>query len=176
MCFVFSLAPKAFPPPRPAYHPGIAIASVREWRQQEVGDSQAAAQAMGVSILKYRLTAFVTATVFATVGGVLYAVYIQNAPTTAWTLDLSLFIIAMVVVGGFKSIYGTFLGAFIIHGIPNLILADLFGDVSFIFSGVLIILVILFYPYGAIQIFYDIRKWYYKLRLKWQRKGVSLDE
>ena len=138
--------------------------------------SQAAAQAMGVSILKYRLTAFVTATVFATVGGVLYAVYIQNAPTTAWTLDLSLFIIAMVVVGGFKSIYGTFLGAFIIHGIPNLILADLFGDVSFIFSGVLIILVILFYPYGAIQIFYDIRKWYYKLRLKWQRKGVSLDE
>ncbi len=138
--------------------------------------SQAAAQAMGVSILKYRLTAFVTATVFATVGGVLYAVYIQNAPTTAWTLDLSLFIIAMVVVGGFKSIYGTFLGAFIIHGIPNLILADLFGDVSFIFSGVLIILVILFYPYGAIQLFYDIRKWYYKLRLKGQQKGVSLDE
>ncbi len=128
--------------------------------------SQAAAQAMGVSILSYRLIAFVTATVFATVGGVLYAVYIQNAPTTAWTLDLSLFVIAMVVVGGFKSIYGTFLGAFIIHGIPNLILAELFGDVSYIFSGVLIIVVILFYPYGAIQVFYDVRKWFHKGRLK----------
>jgi len=120
--------------------------------------SESAAQAMGVVILKYRLVAFVTATVFASVGGVMYALYFQNVPTTAWTLDLSLFIIAMVVVGGFKSIYGTLLGAFIIHGIPNLILKEILGDVSYIFSGALIILVILFYPYGAIQLFYDAKK------------------
>jgi branched-chain amino acid transport system permease protein len=130
--------------------------------------SESAAQAMGVVILKYRLVAFVTATVFASVGGVMYALYFQNVPTTAWTLDLSLFIIAMVVVGGFKSIYGTLIGAFIIHGIPNLILKEIFGDISFIFSGILIILVILYYPYGAIQLFYDAKakllKWLSPLR------------
>src|SRR6056297_972457 len=73
--------------------------------------SEHAAQAMGVSLLKYRLTAFITATVYATSGGILYALYFQNAPTRAWTLNISLLIIAMVVVGGFKSIIGTFLGA-----------------------------------------------------------------
>jgi branched-chain amino acid transport system permease protein len=133
--------------------------------------SESAAQAMGIVILKYRLVAFVTATVFASVGGVMYALYFQNVPTTAWTLDLSLFIIAMVVVGGFKSIYGTLLGAFIIHGIPNLLLKEILGDVSYVFSGVLIISVILFYPYGAIQVFYDVKKWFLKLKAK--KQGVA---
>lgn len=138
--------------------------------------SEHSAQAMGISLLRYRLIAFVTATLFATVGGILYALYFQSVPTTSWTLDLSLFIIAMVVVGGFKSIYGTFIGAFIIHGIPNLILKDLFGDISYIFSGVLIIIVIIFYPNGFVYIWYDFKKWYYKMRLKMTEKEVKTDE
>lgn len=137
--------------------------------------SEHAAQAMGISLLKYRLTAFILATLFATVGGIMYAMYFQTIPTTAWNLDLSLFIIAMVVVGGFKSIYGTFLGAFIIHGIPNLILKDLLGDVSYIFSGVLIIVVIIFYPNGFVYIWVDIKKGYYKLKAKLQKKDVTTD-
>ncbi len=121
--------------------------------------SEHAAQAMGVNILKYRLIAFVTATLYATSGGILYALYFQNAPTRAWTLNTSLLIIAMVVVGGFKSIFGTFLGAIIIYGLPNLFLKDLLGDISYIFSGVLIILVILFYPRGFVYAGADLRAW-----------------
>lgn len=120
--------------------------------------SEHAAQAMGVNILQYRLTAFVTATLYATAGGILYALYFQNAPTRAWTLNISLLIIAMVVVGGFKSIMGTFLGAVIIYGLPNLFLKDLLGDISYVFSGVLIILVILFYPRGFVFVGTDIKK------------------
>ena len=128
--------------------------------------SEHAAQAMGISLMRYRLTAFIGATLFATIGGILYALYFQSVPTTSWTLNLSLFIIAMVVVGGFKSIYGTFIGAFIIHGIPNLVLKNLFGDVSYVFSGVLIILVIIFYPNGFVYIWVDFKKWYYKFKVK----------
>lgn len=138
--------------------------------------SEHAAQAMGISLLRYRLIAFVTATLFATVGGILYAIYFQSVPTTSWTLDLSLFIIAMVVVGGFKSIYGTFIGAFIIHGVPNLILKDLFGDISYVFSGLLIILVIIFYPHGFVYIWIDLKKWYYKFKAKMIAKEVMKDE
>jgi branched-chain amino acid transport system permease protein len=132
--------------------------------------SEHAAQAMGISLMRYRLVAFVGATMFATVGGILYALYFQTVPTGSWNLDLSLFIIAMVVVGGFKSIYGTFIGAFIIHGIPNLILKDLFGDISYVFSGVLIILVIIFYPNGFVYIWIDLKKWFYKTKLKMLKK------
>ena len=120
--------------------------------------SEHAAQAMGVSLLKYRLTAFITATVYATSGGILYALYFQNAPTRAWTLNISLLIIAMVVVGGFKSIIGTFLGAIIIYGLPNLLLKDLLGDISYVFSGALIIVVILFYPRGFVFVGQDIKR------------------
>ncbi len=138
--------------------------------------SQHAAQAMGISLLKYRLTAFVLATLFATFGGIMYGLYYQNVPTTAWTLDLSLFVIAMVVVGGMKSIYGTFLGVFIIHGIPNLWLKNYFGDISYIFSGILIILVIIFYPYGFVYIWYDLKRLYIKHKLRWMKKQVIKDE
>ena len=128
--------------------------------------SEHAAQAMGVNILKYRLVAFVTATLYATSGGILYALYFQNAPTRAWTLNVSLLIIAMVVVGGFKSIIGTFLGALIIYGLPNLLLKDLLGDISYVFSGVLIILVILFYPRGFVYVGHDIRRSFKRVRAR----------
>ncbi len=120
--------------------------------------SEHAAQAMGVDLLKYRLIAFVTATLYATTGGILYALYFQSAPTRAWTLNVSLLVIAMVVVGGFKSIVGTFLGAIIIYGLPNLLLKDLLGDISYVFSGALIIVVILFYPRGFVYVGHDVRK------------------
>jgi branched-chain amino acid transport system permease protein len=131
--------------------------------------SEHAAQAMGVNLLKYRLIAFVTATLYATGGGILYALYFQNAPTRAWTLNVSLLIIAMVVVGGFKSIIGTFLGAIIIYGLPNLLLKDLLGDISYVFSGGLIILVILFYPRGFVFVGHDLRKLFSGLWSRLQR-------
>ncbi len=136
--------------------------------------SENAAQAMGVSILKYRLTAFITATLFATIGGILYGIYFQDAPTRQWDLNLSLFLIAMVVVGGIKSFFGMFLGVFIVHGLSDLFLKDWLGDVSFIFSGVLIIVVILFYPYGTVHIWVDFKRFlkYIKSKID-KRKGVT---
>jgi branched-chain amino acid transport system permease protein len=127
--------------------------------------SEHAAQAMGISILKYRLVAFVAATVLATLGGILYVSYFRFVDPTPWNLNRSLLIIAMVVVGGFKSIFGSVLGAFVIYGVPELYLKDIFSsnpEFSFIFAGVLIIVVIMFYPHGAIYIGYDVKKLYYK--------------
>jgi branched-chain amino acid transport system permease protein len=59
----------------------------------------------------------------------------------------------MVVVGGLRSIYGTVAGAFVIFAVPELVLKQLpvIGDVAglpYIFSGVLIIVVIMFFPQG----------------------------
>ncbi|MCK5219143.1 branched-chain amino acid ABC transporter permease [bacterium] len=138
--------------------------------------SEHAAQAMGISLLKYRLVAFISATLFATLAGVLYVSFFRYVEPTAWNLNLSLLIIAMVVVGGFKSIFGTFIGAFIIYGVPNLWLKEFFQSVSglsYIFSGILIIVVIMFYPYGAVYIWYDMKKLYYKLKLRLKKKVIS---
>ncbi len=131
--------------------------------------SEHAAQSMGISLMKYRLVAFITATVFATLAGTLYVSWFTSAYPDSWTLGFSLILIAVVVVGGYKSIFGMFLGALIIHGIPTFYLKEAFADINglpFIFTGVLIIVVILFYPYGAIYLRHDIKRLYRYLKSK----------
>jgi branched-chain amino acid transport system permease protein len=135
--------------------------------------SNSSAQAMGVSISKYRLFSFVIAILYATIGGILYASFYRYVQPLDWNLMLTLLILAMVVVGGMKSIFGTFLGVFIIYGIPKLYLEELFSGVSgvaYLFSGILIIAVVMFYPYGMIHVSHDIKKLYYKFKLHRQNQ------
>lgn len=135
--------------------------------------SNSSAQAMGVSISKYRLLAFLIATLYATIGGILYASFYRYVQPLDWNLMLTLLILAMVVVGGIKSIFGTFIGVFVIYGIPALWLEDLLSSitgVAYIFSGVLIIVVIMYYPYGVIYLIQDAKKLYHKLRYGFSKR------
>ncbi|MCL2471977.1 MAG: branched-chain amino acid ABC transporter permease [Propionibacteriaceae bacterium] len=116
--------------------------------------SEVAAQAMGVNILKYKLFAFSVATMYAGFGGALYLFFLRSSYPTTWNLFLSLNLIAIVVVGGLRSIYGTIAGAFVIYAVPELFLKELpiigkIAGLPYIFSGVLIILVIMFFPTGV---------------------------
>jgi branched-chain amino acid transport system permease protein len=120
--------------------------------------SEVAAQAMGVNLVKYKLAAFAIATLYAGLGGALYLFFLRSSYPSTWNLVLSLNVIAMVVVGGLRSTYGTVVGAFVIWGIPELILKKLpvIGDVnglSYIFTGVLVIVVIMFFPKGLKGVF-----------------------
>jgi branched-chain amino acid transport system permease protein len=126
-------------------------------------DSESAAAAMGVNIFRYRLVCFALATGFAGAGGVLYMHFMHFAFPNTWTLILSLFFFAVVVIGGVRSVAGTILGSFIVFGLPDLVLVNvpIIGDIpgmAFVFTGVVIILVVLFYPAGLIYIWQDIRK------------------
>lgn len=49
-------------------------------------NSTSAAQAMGISLLKYRLLAFVLSTVYAGIGGIMFMSYLGYASPTNWTL------------------------------------------------------------------------------------------
>jgi len=132
--------------------------------------SEAAAQAMGVNLLKHRLLAFALATVFASVAGVLYVHFIRFSYPSTWSLKLSLDFLAMIIIGGLRSIYGTVLGAFIVFAVPDLFLKQIpyFNQLSYVFNGVLIILVIMFYPNGLIYIGHDVKKWIEKFKKRGQ--------
>jgi branched-chain amino acid transport system permease protein len=132
--------------------------------------SESAASAMGVYSLKYRLIAFALATILASVAGVMYVHFIRFAYPTTWNLKLSLDFLAMIVIGGLRSIYGTVLGAFIVFAIPDLFLKQIpfFNQLSYVLNGVLIIVVIMFYPNGLINIGVDVKRLWLKLRKKVQ--------
>lgn len=123
--------------------------------------SQPAAKAMGVNILKYRLLAFSISTFFAAVGGVLYVHFIQFTHPSDWILNRSLNVLAMVVIGGMRSIGGALLGAFIVEGFKSIVfdkiplISNLTG-LSSVFNGGLLILVVMIYPRGIIHLPRDI--------------------
>jgi branched-chain amino acid transport system permease protein len=131
-------------------------------------NSESAAQTMGVSLLKYRLTAFVFATVLAMVAGFLYMLYYRYASPPSWSLGLSLNVLAAVVIGGTKSIWGLLLGVFFIFGLNDIVLSNIRffidnpGVVIFV-NGFLMIFIVLFYPGGISQ-------WMIQTKYNWKKR------
>ena len=130
-------------------------------------NSTSAAQAMGISLMKYRLLAFVISTVFAAVGGLLYMMFVRTmttATSTVLTLTTSLNILGAVIIGGSKSLWGTTFGVFIIYGIQSMFLSRIpffVENPAFItmVTGVLIIVVVMFFPGGFAQIVSQFTGW-----------------
>jgi len=132
--------------------------------------SEAAAQAMGINLLKYKSIAFGLATMFAAIGGVLYVHFVRFAYPDSWTLNLSLQIVAVIVIGGMRTMSGPIIGSFVVFGVPELILKRLpiIGEIdglAFIFTGILIIVVILFYPQGLAHSYSDFKRWILKRKV-----------
>ncbi len=120
-------------------------------------NSSSVAQAMGVSIFKYRLLAFIVTTVYAMLAGVLYMTYWSFTIPSTWSLGFSLNILVAVVVGGSQSIYGIILGTFMIFGLDLSVFKqiDFFvanPGITIVMNGILIIIVVMFYPGGLIKL------------------------
>ena len=133
--------------------------------------SEASAQAMGVNLVRTRLLAFGLATSLASLSGVLYIQFNKYTYPATWTLGMSLNILSAIVIGGVRNIYGTILGVIVVFAVPDLILKQIpyFGSIpnfAYIVNGVLIILVIMFYPAGLIRMFKDIQLWARKSSVK----------
>ena len=143
-------------------------------------NSASAAQAMGISLMKYRLLAFVIATVFAALGGMLYMLHVRTmttATSTLLTLTTSLNILGAVIIGGAKSLWGSTFGVFMIYGIQSMFLSKIIffqKNPAFItmITGLLIILVVMFFPGGFAQIAAQLRLWLKGRLLKRKGGGV----
>lgn len=138
--------------------------------------SEVAAQAMGIYLLKYRLIVFAIASAYAGLGGALYMHFIKFSYPAVWVLTLSLNILAVVVIGGLRSIYGTVIGALIVFAVPDLLLKRIpvvgkIDGIAYIFTGILIILVVMFYPSGVVGIPKDIKRLFKWLTGRKEKKG-----
>ena len=133
-------------------------------------NSTSAAQAMGISLIKYRLLAFVISTVYAAIGGLLYITCITGAVSTTddplLSLNTSLNILGAVIIGGSKSLWGVLLGVMILFGIQPLFLNEIEffeKNPSFmgLVSGILIVVIVMFFPGGLSQLFQELK---YKIK------------
>ena len=131
-------------------------------------DSNHAAQAMGISLLKYKLIAFALSAFYVGLAGSLYAYAERYVHPSTWGAELSLDMLAMVVIGGLASIGGSITGAGFLVLVPRFV-QDLpviggITNINFILTGLAMILVIRFMPIGIYNWFdYKIiQPFYYK--------------
>ena len=138
----------------------IALLMSRNLRNSRVGrlliatrDNEQQAASFGVSVVVAKLSAFAVAGFIAGLGGGVYALLVQRAEPMDFPALNSLFVFAIVVIGGLGSITGAVLGAFYVQGSQYL----LPGWASFLATGVGIVLLLLAAPGGLAQIGYDRR-------------------
>ena len=87
---------------------------------QSVRDSEVAAAVMGVDVPRYKAAAFTISSMYAGLGGVLFALAIQRVVPNSFDFTLSIDFLAMIVLGGLGSIGGALLGAIFVTILPQL--------------------------------------------------------
>ncbi len=113
---------------------GLALTAMR--------DSEIASESLGVSVARLRLWVYIAAAVgFGLVGGLICITKLRISPDSAFTINWSVTIVFMVVVGGIGTIEGPIIGV-IVFFVLREYLADL-GAVYLIVFGLLAIAVML---------------------------------
>jgi branched-chain amino acid transport system permease protein len=116
-----------------------------------IRDNPAKAEALGVSVTRYRWYAFVISAVFAAVGGALLGPSIGNVdPTLAyWTHSGSL--VFMALLGGFAHFWGPVLGAFVFIFLQDAVMSVVpYWRLVF---GAILAAIVIFAPGGLMGLF-----------------------
>lgn len=98
----------------------------RAW--EAIREDEDVAASMGVNTVKYKLMAFAIGAAVGAFGGVLYASFIGFINPQAFSLQVSINVLAIVIIGGMGSTYGVIFGAFILIGVPELLQFDETAD------------------------------------------------
>jgi branched-chain amino acid transport system permease protein len=128
--------------------------------------SEHAAQAMGVSLFKYKLLAFSISTMYAGIAGSMYIHFFRFAEPKLWGITLSLDLLAAAVIGGLGTIGGAVVGVAFLKILPTVLqMLPVFGDfdgLAFVLTGVSIVVFVMFYPKGLINIPNDLYVKFFK--------------
>ncbi len=120
-----------------------------------IREDEKAIQVFGYKTLNYKLLIFVIGAAMACVAGSLYAAYITYIDPTTFNVPASIFIIAIIILGGLASLRGSIIGAaFLVLlpealrfvGFPDEIAAQMRQAVY----GLLLVLLMLYRPQGLV--------------------------
>ncbi len=136
-----------------------------------IRDSETAAQAMGVSLGKYKVLAFALSGMFAGVAGAMYTALVGQieAKDAQFSAVESVLFLTAIILGGLGTISGAAIGAAVLTILPELTKAvkgqirDITGNslenFESIFYGLIIILCIFYMPNGLVGAFKRLFGW-----------------
>ena len=144
-----------------------------------VRDRDLSAEVIGVRQMYTKTWAFALSGAFAAVAGALYASYYSSVQPASFALDFSILFIAMIVVGGVGSVFGSVLGAIAIAALYDAITAlepllkhvplvqldpakrgVTLSILSTIIYGLLLVLFLMFFPTGLAGLWARVRRFF----------------
>lgn len=116
-----------------------------------VSADETAARSLGIDTPRYKLAAFGLGTALAGVAGCLYAYYLGTVSPEAFGFPVSVMILAMVVIGGMGSLWGSVLAATLLTLMPEWF--RFVNDYKLFVFGLLLFLMMRFAPTGLLPWF-----------------------
>jgi branched-chain amino acid transport system permease protein len=126
-------------------------------------EDEVAAASMGVPLVKTKLLAYGTGAAFGGMSGVFLGSFLNTVNADQFQFSFSIFILAMVILGGLGSIEGVMLGAIVLTFINFNLIPDVFNDypskigldfdlteLSFGIFGFLLVIMMVLRPEGLI--------------------------
>ncbi len=126
---------------------GRVLKSIREDEQ--------AIQIFGYKTIYYKLAIFVISAVIAGIAGSFFASYITFIDPSTFTLNESIFILSIIILGGLANIRGSILGALFLILLPEILRfvgfpSDIAAQMRQVVYGVLLIVLMLYRPQGLL--------------------------
>ncbi len=136
---------------------GVASLQRTRWGRSMIAvrDNERAAAAFGISPTRVKLMAFgIGGWIAGVAGGLLVGLVTEASPGDFLAAE-SLRVISIVVIGGLSSVAGAVVGAFFVIGLPKLF--DDSVEIGLLTSGAGLLLLLLYFPGGLVQVFYSAR-------------------
>lgn len=117
-----------------------------------VRQSPHAAQALGISVARVKLTAFAISAAYAGLAGGLFAIVVGFIDPNEFGIAASLRQLTFVVVGGVGSLAGSVLGATLLSALPEILRPV--KEYSELVSALILLAALLFLPHGLVAIWH----------------------
>ena len=121
-----------------------------------LNDSEAAAASLGVDTARLKLKIFIWSALYASLAGSLYAHSLNFIAPASFGFMFSIKLVAMVVLGGMASIWGSLLGAGVLTVLPEVL--TVFHDFEMVIFGAILMVVMIFLPRGLVRGLLDLRE------------------
>ncbi len=120
---------------------------------QAMRDDELAARSLGLPVRLLKIESFLIASAMVGVAGGMYAAYVSYIDPTSFTLDESILMLSMVIVGGTGNVRGPIIGAAVLIAIPEILrflaLPDaIAANMRLLIYGLLLILMMHLRPQG----------------------------
>ena len=128
-----------------------------------IREDEVAAASMGVPLVKTKLLAYTVGGAIGGVSGAFLAAYLNTVNADQFAFSFSIFVLAMVILGGLGSVWGVVLGAIVLSFVNNRLIPDVLDsvpaklgldfnltDLGFGIFGFLLVIVMILRPEGLL--------------------------